>query len=149
MLWWSMLLEFLLEDGFKLNPYDSCVANKTLPCRKQISICWYVDNFKISFLNKKAAMSTIDRLEARFGIMRRSFQKKHDYLGIEIEFYSDGSGNMWAQDHIRKTIKDFGEALGRKAPNPEGKQIFSIHADATTLPEGEGESFHSLLQKLL
>src|SRR6056300_1158898 len=44
MLWWKMLSEFLIADGFKLNPYDSCVANKTLPCGKQITICWYVDD---------------------------------------------------------------------------------------------------------
>ena len=101
-----MLSEFLIEDGFKLNPDDSCVANKTLPCRKQITICWDVDDLKISS-NKKAVLSTIETLEAQFGTMRKSFGKKHDYLGMEIEFCDDGSVNMWARAHMHKAIEDF------------------------------------------
>ena len=54
-----------------------------------------------------------------------------------------------ARAHICKAIKDFGETLGRKAPNPAGKQIYNINPDATKLPEDEHERFHSLLQKLL
>ena len=38
MLWWKMLSEFLVKEGYELNPYDSCVANKTLLYGKQITI---------------------------------------------------------------------------------------------------------------
>jgi hypothetical protein len=51
LLWWTMLSEFLIADGFKLNPYNSCVPNKALTCGKQITICWYMDNLKISLVN--------------------------------------------------------------------------------------------------
>src|SRR5210317_1036538 len=86
MLWWTMLSEFLIKEGFKLNPYDSCVANKMLPCGKQITICWYVDDLKISSVNKKAVMEIIKKLEDRFGVMRKTFGKKHSYLGMDVEF---------------------------------------------------------------
>ena len=86
MLWWTMLADFLISDGFKLNPYDSCVANKTLPCGKQLTICWYVDDLKISSVNEGAVMDVINKLEERFGEMRKSLGKKHSYLGMEIEF---------------------------------------------------------------
>ena len=33
--------------GFKLNPYDRCVANKEIN-GKQCTIIWYVDDLKIS-----------------------------------------------------------------------------------------------------
>merc|ERR1712115_516330 len=40
-----------LEDmGFKVNPYDPCVANKTIK-GAQCTICWHVDDLKISHVN--------------------------------------------------------------------------------------------------
>ena len=69
MLWWTMFSEFLIADGFTLNPYDSCAANKALPCGKQITICWYVDDQKISSENEQAVMDIIGKLEERFRVM--------------------------------------------------------------------------------
>eukprot|EP00957_Ditylum_brightwellii_P183932 14010273-Ditylum_brightwellii.AAC.1 len=105
MLWWRMLSEFLIADSFVLNPYDPCVANKALPCDKQILICWYVDGLKISSINKDAVKEIIKKLEARFGEMRKSFGKKHDYLGMEVELCDDGSVKMWIRHHIREGIE--------------------------------------------
>ena len=34
-------------DGFVLNPYNSCVVNKVVNT-KQMTICWHVDNLKVS-----------------------------------------------------------------------------------------------------
>ena len=33
--------------GFKLNPYDPCVANKIVH-GKQLTIAWHVDDLKVS-----------------------------------------------------------------------------------------------------
>lgn len=108
-----MLSEFLIEEGFVLNLYDSCVANKTLPSGKQLTICWYVDDLKISSINEDTVMATIDKLEKCFGVMRKSFGKKHSYLGTEFEFCDGGSVKCTMPDHIQDAIDDFGENLGR------------------------------------
>ena len=46
-----MFYEKLVGDleayGFKINPYDPCVANKMI-CGKQLTVCWHVDDLKIS-----------------------------------------------------------------------------------------------------
>ena len=112
---------------FTLNPYDSCLANKTLPCGKQITICWYVDDLKIVSVNEQAVMDFIEKLEERFGVMRKSFGKKHNYLGMEVEFNDDGSVSFKVPDHIQETIDDFGEDLGSAANNPANKKIFIIN----------------------
>jgi hypothetical protein len=39
------LTKFLIEDGFKVNPYDWCEANKMVD-RKQLTIVWHVDDLK-------------------------------------------------------------------------------------------------------
>ena len=51
----------------------------------------YVDDLKISSVNEQAVMDIIGKLEERFGVMRKSFGKKHNYLGMEVEFNDDES----------------------------------------------------------
>ena len=46
-----MFTETLKVQGFKLNEYDSCVANKVAN-GKQCTITWYVDDFKISHMER-------------------------------------------------------------------------------------------------
>jgi hypothetical protein len=49
------------KGGFKLNPYDGCVANKTVN-GKQITICFHVDDCKISHKSTKVVDESIDWL---------------------------------------------------------------------------------------
>ena len=43
LLFWENLSETLQEWGFKINPYDWCVANKMINS-KQCTIGWHVDD---------------------------------------------------------------------------------------------------------
>jgi hypothetical protein len=52
LLFYQKLVKQITRDGFKLNPYDPCVANKMIG-GKQMTICWHVDDLKISHLNPK------------------------------------------------------------------------------------------------
>ena len=52
MLFYGKLTKALLSYGFKLNPYDHCVANKMVN-GKQLTICWHVDDLKSSHVNPK------------------------------------------------------------------------------------------------
>lgn len=81
--------------------------------------------------------------------MRKSFGKKHTYLGMEVEFCDDGSLKLSQIDYIKEAIEDFGEDLGRKAPNPAGKNCFKVDPSATKLDEPKRKRFHSIVQKLL
>ena len=47
LLFYRKLVEDLESNGFKLNPYDPCVANKTVN-GKQMTVCWHVDDLKVS-----------------------------------------------------------------------------------------------------
>lgn len=67
-LWYRMFSGFLLKQGFSINPYDLCVANKTI-CGKQATICWYVDDLKISHVDKAVADDLIQVIESEFGTM--------------------------------------------------------------------------------
>ena len=47
LLYYQKFCKILLETGFKLNPYNTCVANQTMNGKQQ-SIFWQVDNWKLS-----------------------------------------------------------------------------------------------------
>ncbi len=46
-LYYKKFLKSLTKYSFKLNPYDRCVTNKIVK-GKQITVCFHVDNCKIS-----------------------------------------------------------------------------------------------------
>ena len=47
LLWHELFSSTLLSNGFKLNPYDLCVANPTID-GKQCTTCWHAGDSKIS-----------------------------------------------------------------------------------------------------
>ena len=47
-----MYAETLEKEGFVINPYDRCVANKVIN-GEQCTIVWYVDNNKVSHKDPK------------------------------------------------------------------------------------------------
>ena len=52
-------------------------------------------------------------------------------------------------DHIKETIDDFEEDLGRVAKDPVNKKIFMINPESEPLPEPKRKRLHSMVQKLL
>ena len=65
-LWYETFCECLEQLGFKLNRYDPCVANKMVN-GEQCTICWYVDDCKISHKDPNVVTWVIDNTEKRFG----------------------------------------------------------------------------------
>jgi hypothetical protein len=54
--------------GLELNPYDQCVANKTIN-GKQCTILWYVNDTKISHEDSNVVTAIIDAIEEKFDKM--------------------------------------------------------------------------------
>ena len=66
LLFWQNLSGKLKEWGFTINPYDFCVANKTIN-GKQCTIVWHIDDLKISHVDSKAVTTILDLLDAQYG----------------------------------------------------------------------------------
>eukprot|EP00957_Ditylum_brightwellii_P062155 4717268-Ditylum_brightwellii.AAC.1 len=58
----------LKKLGLEVNLYDSCVANKAIQ-GKQITVYWYVDDHKISHVDRKEVTKMIRILEEKCGKM--------------------------------------------------------------------------------
>ena len=53
------------KQGYKINPYDGCMANKVIK-GKQIMICFHVDDCKISHESSKVIDDIIDWLRSEY-----------------------------------------------------------------------------------
>ena len=79
--------------GFKLKPYNLCVANTQIK-GAQCTVVWYVDDNKISHINPSVVSDVIRQIEAKFGKMTVTRGLQHEFLGMNIVL-----------DHEAKTVK--------------------------------------------
>jgi hypothetical protein len=66
LLFWQNLSTQLQEWGFEINPYDFCVANKTID-GKQCTVVWHVDDLKISHVDPQVVTRILNLLDAKYG----------------------------------------------------------------------------------
>ena len=66
LLWYALYKETLEGEGYKLKPYDFCVANK-LVNGKQCTIVWYVDDNKVSHVEPKVINELLNKIRFIFG----------------------------------------------------------------------------------
>ena len=66
LLWYDLYSSTLVKHGFKINPYDKCVANKIIN-NKQCTIVFYVDNNKISHVDPEVVTDVLNILKTHFG----------------------------------------------------------------------------------
>jgi hypothetical protein len=94
LLFWQNLLTQLAEWGFKINPYDFCVANKTID-GKQCTIVWHVDGLKIYHVDRKVVTTILNLLDGKYGQeivggkrapLTITRGKVHDYLGMTLDY---------------------------------------------------------------
>ena len=102
--------------GFKLNPYNPCVVNKYIGWT-QCTICWYVDDLKISHMNPSVVSDVIKEIEEDFGKINLSCGKSHTFRGMNIEFPNSKTIKILMKDYIKECFEafgKFGEIIGGK-----------------------------------
>jgi hypothetical protein len=68
LLYYKKFVVSLKREGFKLNEYDPCVANKTVK-GKVLTVCFHVDDCKISHKATKVVDETIKWLRAEYEVI--------------------------------------------------------------------------------
>jgi len=67
-LFYKKLVTSLKENGFELNPYDPCVANKMVE-DKVLIICFHMDDCKISHESNPVVENTISWLKEDYKVL--------------------------------------------------------------------------------
>ena len=83
LLWYDYYVDVLEKEGFVINPYDRCVANKMIN-GKQCTIVWYVDDNKISHEDPKVVNQVLKKMKKYFVNITVTRVKKHKFLGINL-----------------------------------------------------------------
>ena len=91
-LWYQKLQKDLESIGFKINPYDPCVANQMVR-GKQHTVVFHVDDLKCSHVDKKVNtefLKWLNKLYGEYGEVKATCGKIHDYLGMRLDFKTKG-----------------------------------------------------------
>ena len=98
-LWYNTFKGCLECIGFKMNNYDPCVADKEIN-GKQCTICWYVDDMKVSHIDSGVVDKIIRTIEDKFGKMTVTRGKVHKFVWMDITFREDKTVNILMVDYL-------------------------------------------------
>jgi hypothetical protein len=151
LLFWRLLSSKLVLLGFKINPYDWCVINKTIN-GKQCTILWHVDDLKISHINPDVNTTIIDLINTVFGkeapitVTRGPI---HDYLGMMLDYSKKGKVKIKMIDYVKKMLADLPDEMNGEAPTPAGNHLFMVDNNQTKVDEQKAQFFHTYVAKAL
>ena len=148
LLWYELYSSTPIDMGFKLNPYDMCVANSMID-GKQCTIVWYVDDNKISHVDPKVVSDIIKQIEAKFGKMSQTRGKEHEFIGMNMKFTNDKKVKISMKKHVLKAINTFHDDITRDAATPATSYLFGVRESSPQLSEEKGDNFHSMVASLL
>ena len=97
--------------GFEVNPYDTCVSNRTVNGKQHTFAC-YVDNSKSIYVDTKVNNDFNKRLEKTYGIdnirhVEASRGKVHEYLDMALDYTEEGKLKIGMSKYLDATIAGF------------------------------------------
>ena len=151
-LFWEKLSKQLVDWGFKINPYDRCVANKMIN-GTQCTVAWHVDDVKISHVEKEVVDRVIHDLETKFGKeapLSKSRGKVHDYLGMILDFSVDGELRINMIPYIKMVLAALPSNMRGRAATPAASYLYKINnVNPVYLDEETVDLFHSVTMQLM
>ncbi len=110
----------LKKQGYTMNPYDPCVWNNTIN-KKQITVCFHVDDCKVSHKSARVVDDAIDWLRRDYesifedgsGAMVVHRGKIHKYLGMSIDFSKKGITSVSMVDYVKDIVSSWDKASGK------------------------------------
>ena len=130
-----------------MNPYNPCVWNKMIDGK--MTICFHVDDCKLSHVSPKAIDKTIDWLRGDYesifndgsGMMPVHRGKQHTYLGMLINFSEKRLVSKLMEGYLSEVITAWDEAvpLGEgftlfKSKKPKGTRCLTTYSRLMKMP---------------
>ena len=116
----------------------------------QCTICWYVDDTKISHINKHIVDEVINSIESHLGKMTVTRGKAHTFVGIDILFNEDGTVCLLVDDYIKECANVYADEVKRKAATLAKGNLFDEDEgnEAGLISEQKADKFHHTGAKL-
>jgi hypothetical protein len=152
LLFYRKLTADLEKYGFELNPYDPCVANKMVN-KQQLTVSWHIDDLKVSHADTKTVDDFITWLNQSYGELKTVTStrgKLHDYLGMRLDYTTQGQVTIDMVDYVQSMVEFFPEALEKpKVASPWTENLFSVNPNSPRLDKKKAELFHTMVAKAL
>jgi len=165
LLYYRKFTKSLTDAGFEINPYDPCVANKMIE-GKQMTICFHVDDCKLSHRKSKVMDETIEWLRQEYesifedgsGAMTVHRGKVLKYLGMTLDYTVKGQVQITMTDYIDEILTAFAKAEGNGSGEQSKKtkssaapeNLFKVDEDCEKkLSQSKAVEFHNLVAKTL
>jgi hypothetical protein len=151
LLYYKKFCKDLEEIGFKVNPYDPCVANRMIN-GKQHTVTWHVDNLKSSHINPKVNDEFLSWLKLKYasdeiGEIKAVRGKRHDYLAMTLDFTIPGVLQVDMTQYVKQMLQEFPEKLSGKTRCPWSETLFKVDEKSPKLSEGKRKIFHTFVMK--
>ena len=141
LLWYNKMRQFMTKIGFEVNKYDECVF-----MRNTTMVVLYVDDILVAAKDVASMEEFIERLRDEFKDITVNRGAVHNYLGMVLDFSSEGSFKVSMEKYICKIVEDFG---GKgNAPTPALDNIFGVE-DEEMVGQEDRETYHSAVASIL
>ena len=145
--WYRHLKRCLEKLGYVTNEYDPCVFNRWTESGFQSTVFFHVDD-GIATCEDELELDKLEgELRAEFGEMNVTRGKRHEFLGLVLDFSKDGVVAITAPRLIGEILEDFG--ISGTSRVPASVDLFEIDIDSPLLSEAQRRKFHGGVQKLL
>ena len=156
-LWfYEKLREDLVVDGFVVNDYNPCVANKMINS-DQMTVMWNVDDLKVSHKDEAEIDKFTDFLQDKYEKPQQGLMltyhcgKVHDYLGINLDYSRTKKLKVSMIKCTSKIFKGFSEELGTSMADPVTSYLFIMQEERHDkyLSEEKAQGFHKVITQPL
>ena len=150
LLWYNLYSSTLQKEGYVINPYDKCVANKSIN-GTMCTIVWYVDDNKVSHIDEKVVTDKINKISEYFGELTITRGNQFQFLGMDIEIDRKRKVVKLSMiDQIKEAIEMVGKEIKDNITCPAYRDLFeSYKGKSPVLSKEKSEKFHSIVAKLL
>ena len=137
--------------GFEVNPYDPCVANKTIQ-GTHMTVVWHVDDLKVSYVKPEVNTQFANCMRGIYGEKLAVHRGKvHDYLEMDMDWSKKGKVSILMIKYLYKILEDFIEDIRKSSVTPAADHLFKIREDTEKfrIPEELAVIFHTTVAQLL
>jgi hypothetical protein len=159
LLYYRKFVKSLTDIDFVINPYYPCVTNK-MSEGDQMTICFHVDDGKLSHRKTKVMDSMIEYLRQEYesifkdgsGAMTVSRGKIHKYLGMTLDYIVHGQVKITIFDYVDEILTAFDKAEpkgGGTKTSAAPDSLFKVDENCEKLKQDKAVEFHNLVAKTL
>ena len=106
LMWYELFSETLVKEGWTINTYDKCAANKEINGR-QCMIVWCADDNKVSHKDADVVTGVIELTKHHFGDLTITTGNKHRFLGVNITMHPKKNIEIEMKDQLQEAIDTF------------------------------------------